>query len=274
MERTGQGQVKKNLAQEIEALTEILNTLRGPGGCPWDRRQRKEDIGKYLIDEAYEVIDAIDEGRAGHLKEELGDLLFHIFFLARMAEEQGEFDMADVVRGISEKMTRRHPHVFGDRKVTTVADVKQTWQDIKREERKGKTEYPMADIGEVGKSLPSLLRAFAVTDRASEAGFDWERAEDVIDKIDEEMGELKRALAEDNSEHIADEMGDIFLSLVNLCRFLKVNPEITLNASTRKFIKRFSFIENQLKKQGMSLPGASMEEMDRLWNMSKKQEKK
>ena len=266
--------MKKNLADEIRALREIITTLRGPGGCPWDRRQRKEDIGKYLIDEAYEVIEAIDEGSAGHLQEELGDLLFQILFLAHMAEDKGEFDLTDVVRGVAEKMTRRHPHVFGDREVNSIEDVRRTWQDIKREEQKGKTTHRSDDIGTVGKGLPSLLRAVAVTDRASDVGFDWDNAGGVIEKIDEEMGELKRALTEDNRAHIEDEIGDLFLSLVNLCRFVTVNPEVALHASTRKFIKRFSFIENRLQERGLSLPDASMEEMDRLWDISKEHESK
>ena len=266
--------MNKNLADEISALREIITTLRGPGGCPWDRRQQKEDIGKYLIDEAYEVIEAIDEGSAVHLQEELGDLLFHIFFLSHMAEEKGEFDLVDVVGGVAEKMTRRHPHVFGDREVNSIEDVRRTWKDIKQEERRESGEKAIDDIGTMGKGLPSLLRAVAVTEKASDVGFDWDNAAGVIEKIDEEMGELKRALTEDNRVHIANEIGDLFLSLVNLCRFVAVNPEVALHASTRKFIKRFSFIENRLQERGLSLPGASMEEMDILWDISKEHESK
>ncbi len=266
--------VKKDLEYEIRELIKIIGTLRSPDGCPWDRRQTREDIGRYLIDEAYEVIDAIDEGSADHLKEELGDLLFHIFFLAQMAEEKDEFDMADIVRGIAEKMTRRHPHVFGDKTVNSVEDVKRIWQEIKREERKGKKPEKTRIIGTVGNSLPSLLKAFKITEAASDVGFDWEKAEEVIEKVEEETAEFKKALSKGNQEEIEDEIGDMLFSLVNLSRFVKVNPEVAVKTSIKKFVKRFSFIENQLEKQGMSLPGASMGEMDRLWNISKESEGK
>lgn len=266
--------MNKDLEYEVRKLIKIIGILRSPKGCPWDRRQTKEDIGKYLIDEAYEVIDAIDEGIADHLKEELGDLLFQIFFLAQMAEENGEFDMADVVRDISDKMTRRHPHVFGDRIVNNVEDVRRTWQAIKLEERKGKKQKHTETICNMGDSLPSLLQAFKITEQASDVGFDWKKTEEVIEKLEEETAELKKALTRGNPEHIRDEIGDIFFSLVNLSRFAKVNPEFALKSSIKKFIKRFSFIESKLKDQGMSISEAPMEEMDRLWNISKDNERK
>ncbi len=266
--------MKKDLEYEVTELIKIIDRLRSREGCPWDRCQKKKDVGKYLIDEAYEVIDAIDEGTPDDLKEELGDLLFQILFLAKISAEKGEFDMTDVVKGISEKMIRRHPHVFGDRIVNNAEEVKLTWQDIKRVERLGKKQKKTYNIGNMGNSLPSLLQAFKITDRASKVGFDWKNTEGVIEKLEEEIAELKSALSRDNPEQIEDEIGDIFFSLVNLSRFVKINPEIALRASINKFIKRFSFIENRLKEQGKTLPGVSLEEMDNLWNIYKENERK
>lgn len=266
--------MKKDLQYEVTELIKIIDRLRSREGCPWDRHQKKNDVGKYLIDEACEVIDAIDEGTPDDLKEELGDLLFQILFLAKISAEKGEFDMTDVVKGISEKMIRRHPHVFGDRMVNTVEEVKLTWQEIKREERGGKKQKKTTNIGNIGNSLPSLLQAFKITERASDWEFDWKNTEGVLEKLEEEIAELKSALSGDNQEQIEDEIGDLFFSLVNLSRFVKVNPEIALRASIKKFIRRFSFIENRLKEQGKTLPCVSLEEMDHLWNISKENERK
>jgi MazG family protein len=266
--------VKKDLISEISELVRIIGILRSPEGCPWDRQQNKEDVGKYLIDEAYEVIDAIDEGVADHLKEELGDLLFLIFFLAHMAKENGEFDMADVVGDVSEKMIRRHPHVFGDKTADNVEEVRRTWQAVKQEEQKGKKQKNADTIGNVSGSLPSLLQAFRITEQASDFGFDWNSTKEVMDKLEEETAELKKALMKGNSEQIRDEIGDVFFSLVNLSRFVKVNPEFAMKAAIKKFIRRFSFVENTLRDEGMSISEASMEEMDRLWNISKEKERK
>lgn len=266
--------LKTDLEYEVRKLIKIIAVLRSPKGCPWDQQQTKTDIGKYLIDEAYEVIDAIDEGNSDHLKEELGDLLFHIFFLANIAEESGEFNMADVVRGITEKMTRRHPHVFGNIKVNNVEEIKKNWEDIKREERKGMAQPDTCSIADVGNSLPSLLHAFRVTKRASDFGFDWGKTAEVFEKLEEETAELEKALAEGKKKHIEAEIGDIFFTLVNLSRFEKVNPEAALKSSVRKFIKRFSFVEKHFRKCPISSSASSMEEMNRLWNISKENERK
>jgi tetrapyrrole methylase family protein/MazG family protein len=258
------------MKSKIESLVKIIDRLRSPDGCPWDRRQKKEDIGKYLIEEAHEVIDAIEEGSSQGLKEELGDVLFQILFLINIAEEEGEFDISEVIQRISEKMILRHPHVFGDKKVRDVEEVKLNWEDIKinkegKESRKGSISY------KIPRSLPSLTRARKITERASAVGFDWENTEGVIEKIGEELQELKTALNKKEKAVIENETGDLLFSIVNLCRFTDVDPEDALKSSIGKFVERFTFIQKKLKEKGKTPEDASLEEMDDLWNISKKQ---
>jgi tetrapyrrole methylase family protein/MazG family protein len=258
-------------AAVFQELLDIIARLRAPEGCLWDRRQKKSDVGKYLIEEAFEVLDAIESGAPGDLKEELGDLLFQILFIARITEEEGEFDILDVITDICEKMIRRHPHVFGDQKVENIEDIRANWEDIKqRVELKGGREGSL--LCGVPLALPALLRAEKVTKEASKAGFDWEDMEGVIQKIDEEFNELKQALSSSNKDRIRDELGDLLLSFVNLGRFAGVNSEEALRFSTQKFIRRFKFIEDRFREEGRSLSGASLEEMDALWNEAKKLE--
>lgn len=260
---------KKGLAK----LSEIMRRLRSPDGCPWDKRQSKRDIGKYLLDEAYEVVEALEQGTAEDQKEELGDLLFQIVFVAHLAEEEGEFSMADVIDGIAEKMIRRHPHVFGSVKLNTVDEVKANWEDIKKNVEKKDTPTSQA-LGKINSALPALMKAQKITEKAAKVRFDWDDAKGVFDKITEEMEELRAALNEDNKIKIAEEMGDVLFSIVNLCRFSDLNAEDVLNRACRKFIRRFSYMEEELARQGISFDGVSAQELDRLWNKAKSTEKK
>lgn len=257
--------------QGFQRLLKIIQTLRSPDGCPWDIDQKKEDVGRYLIEEAYEVIDAIDSGHPKELKEELGDLLFQILFLTRMSEEASEFNISDVIEDISKKMIRRHPHVFENKKVKDIQEIKSNWEDIKKQEksRKGKDESLFYQIP---KSMPSLLRAQKITKKASQIGFDWENIDGVLEKIEEELKEFKAALKSKEKGQIKDEIGDIIFSLVNLSRFVEVDADEALRSSIKKFTGRFSYIEEKLKDRGKTPSDATLEEMDRLWDEAKRAE--
>ena len=256
----------------LQTLLEIIRKLRSPEGCPWDRQQKKEDIGRCLMDEAYEVIDAIDGASAAALREELGDLLFQILFLAIMAEEKGEFTLSDVMNDIAEKMIRRHPHVFGGKQVRSVEEVKANWQDIKETLENKRPKAGLLDG--VSRSLPSLLRAQKITEKASRVGFDWSAVEDVMAKVEEELQELKAALKDNQRESVREEMGDLMFSLVNLSRFAHVNADEALRCANQKFVDRFAFVETELAAQGKTPGEASLEEMDRLWDECKAREKR
>ena len=249
-------------------LLDLVCKLRSPEGCRWDREQTKEDIARYLLEEACEVIDAIENGSPAGLREELGDLLFHIVFLSCMAEEKGEFDFAGVMAGIEEKMIRRHPHVFGDRKVGSVAEIKENWDSIKKIEGKGSSTYRERFHG-ITRTLPALIRAQKITQEAAKAGFDWGRTEDVLIKVDEELEELKAAIKTRRSDLMREEMGDLLFSLVNLCRFLEVDAETSLRGALNKFVRRFSHIEESLLKEGKTPADATPSEMDMLWEKAK-----
>ncbi|MEA2013991.1 MAG: nucleoside triphosphate pyrophosphohydrolase [Thermodesulfobacteriota bacterium] len=253
-------------------ITKIIDKLRGPDGCMWDRQQDAVDVGRYLIEEAYEVIDAIDQGSPDDVKEELGDVLFQILFLATLSEEKGEFDISDIVDIISEKMIRRHPHVFGDTEVLDVEEIRSNWETIKQGEGKKKIKDTSLLRG-IPRAMPPLMAARKITARAARVGFDWKDTAGVIEKIDEEMAELRAAISDGNKSHIENEIGDMFLSLVNLCRFTETDPENALKSSLKKFETRFAFIENHLKTKGKSPRDVSMEEMDSLWNTAKRAEK-
>jgi tetrapyrrole methylase family protein/MazG family protein len=255
----------------LQTLLEIIRKLRSPEGCLWDRQQKKQDIGRYLIDEAYEVIDAIDSAVVPALREELGDLLFQILFLVVMAEESREFTLADVMNDVAEKMVRRHPHVFGDRKVRDVDEIKANWKDIK--ENLENKHHPAGLLDGIPRSLPSLLRAQKITERASRVGFDWSVTEDVLVKVEEELHELKAALKGNPSGNIREEIGDLLFSLVNLSRFADVNADDALRRANQKFSDRFSYMESKLAIQGKTPGQVSREEMDRLWDECKAREK-
>jgi len=264
--------LKDQTEHSVHRIAEVIDRLRAPNGCAWDRRQKREDVGQYLVEEVYEVIDAIDQGSPDSLKEELGDVLFQILFLAKMAEEAGEFTIADVVNGVSEKMISRHPHVFEAAQTLDVKEVRANWERIKNRER-GKGEDEGSPIDAVPRSMPPLMAAHKITGRAARKGFDWKDTAGIVEKIEEELAELKEAIENGRKDHIEGEIGDMFLSLVNLCRFVRANPEDALRSSLGRFAARFSFIEENLKKGGRSPQGATMEEMDLLWNRAKEMER-
>jgi tetrapyrrole methylase family protein / MazG family protein len=254
--------------EKFRELLLLIARLRGPDGCPWDRAQTKPDIGRYLIEEAYEVLDAL-EGPPEHLREELGDLLFQILFLARMAEEAGEFTTADLLAEIIAKMVRRHPHVFGDAKADSIEEVRTTWERIKTDvEHKGAGEGSLTTG--IPRSLSTLARAQRITARAAESGFDWSDAEGVLKKVEEELAEFRAALESKQPERVQDEAGDLLFTLVNLCRFVRVDAEAALRSSLRKFTGRFSHIERELAARGKTPKESSMGEMDRIWQEAKR----
>jgi len=257
--------------EKFRELLAIIARLRGPDGCPWDRAQQKADIGRYLIEEAYEVIEALEGSSPENVREELGDLLFQILFLARMAEEAGEFTTADVLQEITAKMIRRHPHVFGDTTVEDVEEVRTNWERIKADvEHKG-AEGDSLTAG-IPRSLSTLAKAQRITARAAEAGFDWPDAAGVLNKVEEELAEFRAALETKNPERMKDEAGDLLFTLVNLCRFARVDAEAALRSSLRKFTDRFSHIERELAAQGKTPKDSSLAEMDRIWEEAKKLE--
>jgi len=257
--------------EKFRELLAIIARLRGPDGCPWDRAQKKADIGRYLIEEAYEVLEALEGSSPENVREELGDLLFQILFLARMAEEAGEFNMADVLGEITAKMIRRHPHVFGDTTVASVEEVRTNWERIKAEvEHQEQKKSPLCDG--IPRSLSTLARAQRITARAAEAGFDWPDAAGVLNKVEEELAEFRDALETKKPERMKEEAGDLLFTLVNLCRFARVDAEAALHASLRKFTDRFSYIERKLAAQGKTPKDSSIAEMDQIWEEAKKNE--
>ena len=251
----------------LQRLVELMATLRGPDGCPWDRKQTPESLKPFLVEECYEVVDAIEEGAPAKVRDELGDLLFQIIFHARIAEEAGQFTINDVITAIHEKMTRRHPHVFGDDKLSTDKEVLSNWEEIKRRE-KGHEDRKSILEG-VPKELPSLLRAHRLQERAARVGFDWAHLNEAMPKLDEEIAEFKESLKSEDAGKIEEELGDVFFMLVNISRFLGVNPEDALRKTISKFIHRFRYIEEHAEQAGRSLNDMTLDEMERLWQESK-----
>lgn len=220
---------------DLESLLKVVKKLRGPEGCPWDREQTRESLKGYLIEECYEVLDAIDSGSGEKLKEELGDVLFQIIFLAEMSEEEGDFNIFDVINSAREKMITRHPHVFDGQSAKDSKEVKKTWRKIKEKERGGKGSA----LDSIPDSLPSLLRTFKITKRADHAGFDWGNVDEVFDKLEKDIEDLRKILKKENRESLEAEIGVILFSLVNLGRFLEINPEEALRKEINKFVSRF-----------------------------------
>ncbi len=255
---------------KFQKLVDIMARLRADDGCPWDKVQTSESIKPYLIEETYEVIEAIDEKDPAKMKEELGDLLLQVVFHAQIAKDRGEFDIYDVIEKISDKMVSRHPHVFGDAKFETPEEVTKQWQDRKKEEGKLRESA----LEGVPKELPSLLRAHRLQSRAAKVGFDWSKVEDVFGKLEEEMAEFKEALESKNKAEIEDELGDIFFVLVNISRFVGVNAEEALRKTISKFISRFRYIEMKAADEGRQLSDMTLDEMDALWDEAKKGEKR
>ena len=249
----------------FESFQEIVAHLRAPDGCPWDKEQTHETLRKHLLEESYEAIAAIDSGDFDSMREEFGDLLLQIMLNSQIASEEGEFTVNDVVKGIYDKIIRRHPHVFGDVKVDGVDGVLQNWEKLKQKERKDRKEEKGMLDG-VPLSLPALSQAQEYQDRAARVGFDWPEIEGVLDKVREEIEEIKRA---ETDFELADEIGDLFFVLVNLARWKKIDAESALRGTNIKFKKRFGFVEIGAKKQGRNLSDMKLEEMDVLWDEAK-----
>lgn len=259
-------------AKDIRRLIEIMAALRTPGtGCPWDLEQDFASIAPYTIEEAYEVADAIERGDPEDLRDELGDLLLQVVYHARMAEEAGMFDFGDIVEAITAKMIRRHPHVFGDQTARDAGMAKGQWERIKAEERAGKSSGGHLDS--IPAALPALTRALKLQARAARVGFDWGECGPVLDKIEEEIGELRQALASgETTARVEEELGDLLFATVNLARHLDTDPEQALKRANAKFISRFSHIEKRLTASGRSLDEADLEEMEALWQEAKQLE--
>jgi len=251
----------------FESFQEIVAHLRAPNGCPWDREQTHESLRKHLLEESYEAIAALDSGDFDSMREEFGDLLLQIMLHSQIASEEGEFTANDVVKGIYDKIIRRHPHVFGDAKVAGVDGVLTNWEKLKAKERKGKGEKEKGMLDGVPLTLPALSQAQEYQDRAARVGFDWPVIDGVLDKVREEIEEIKDA---ETDIELADEIGDLFFVLVNFARWKKVDPESALRGTNMKFKKRFGYIEQTAKKQGRNLSDMKLEEMDALWNEAKK----
>ena len=247
---------------DFSSFVEITKRLRRE--CPWDKQQTHASIRHSLIEETYEVVEAIDANDINELKKELGDILLHVVFHANIAEEKNEFTLQDVINHISQKLIFRHPHIFGDVKVDSVDGIKENWEKLKFKE--GRTSV----MDGVPKELPALLRAHRLTDKAAHVGFDWEKKEDAWKKVDEEIGELHLAIESGKSEEIESEFGDLLFALVNYARFIEVNPENALRSTVDKFITRFKYIEAHLKEMGKDVHSSSLEEMDTLWNEAKR----
>jgi MazG family protein len=266
------------MSKALDELIAIMARLRAPGGCPWDREQTYASLAQYLLEEAYETFDAIQEadqtGDITNLKEELGDLLLQVIFHSTIAAEKGDFTIDDVAGGITQKLILRHPHVFGDTKLERAADVLDNWDQLKADERKasGKKERAKESILEdVPVHFPGLLEGLKLTKKAAKVGFDWRNTDEIFEKLDEEVLELRAALDGRDQGEVAEEVGDLLFVVVNLARRLDVEPETALKMTNRKFRQRFRFIEQELKKKGRTLDEASLEEMDELWNTSKSQ---
>jgi len=248
---------------EMDRLRQIMARLRGPDGCPWDREQDYETLKTFLLEETYEVLEAIASGSAGALREELGDLLIQIVFLSQVAHERGEFDLEQVTRGVADKIVRRHPHVFGEGRLDTADQVLAQWEQIKVEERRGQRDGSL--FAGVPASLPALLKALRIASKAARIGFDWPDLDGLLAKVEEELAELRAAIASKERAAAADELGDLLFVLVNLARHLAIDPEDALQAANRKFVDRFRYVEERLSREGLRPSPANRERMEALW---------
>lgn len=249
--------------QEFAYLIDIIAKLRGPEGCPWDKEQTHRSLREFLLEETYEVLDALDEGKAIKLCEELGDLLLQIVLHAQIASEAGEFDIKDIIKGISTKLIRRHPHVFKDTKVASADEVSRNWEKIKKTERHPETSI----LASVPKQMPALAYSQEIQRRVAQIGFDWENIDGVVDKLVEEVKEYKET---ENKAEREDEFGDLFFTLVNIARRVEVEPEVALRQANRKFLRRFSGMEKLCRERGLELGKLSFDQQNQLWEEAKK----
>ena len=255
--------------ESFRKLIEIVDTLMGENGCPWDNVQTRESLKPYLVEETYEVLEALDTNDPDQIKDELGDLLYQILFHSKISSKNNEFDIKDVLDNLKEKMVRRHPHVFKEGQINTPDQVIERWEEIKKEEKTHSNHPSILDS--VPKQLPSLLRAQKLQKKAAKEGFDWDEISDVFDKLDEEISEFKSAVLEGKGADIQSELGDILFVLVNIAKFKKIDAEEALRSTNNKFIKRFQHIEKEVEKQGKTLKETSLEDMERHWQNAKKQ---
>ncbi len=250
---------------DFQGLLNIMEKLRGDGGCPWDKEQTRESLKPFILEEAYELIEAIESGDPEKMKEELGDLLFQIVFQCQVAKERKEFEISDVIEKITKKMITRHPHVFGEAEYRTSAEVIVQWEEQKKLEGKRRESI----LEGVPEALPSLLRAHRLQNRAASVGFDWNKVGDALKKLDEEVKDFKEALETKEKNEIGEELGDILFMLVNVSRFIGVNPEDALRKTITKFISRFRYIEMKAADNGRKLSDMTLSEMDKLWEEAK-----
>jgi len=253
----------------LKKLIDIMSALRSDKGCPWDKEQTRDSLKPFLLEETYEVLEALDEGDSEKIKEELGDLLFQIIFHCQLAKEKNEFDISDVIDEISRKMLNRHPHVFGKTKFKSREHFRKYWEEEKKREGKKRESI----LEGVPKALPALLRAHKLQKKAARVGFDWKKTEDVFEKMNEELEEFRKALKNKKQPEIEDELGDVFFMLVNISRFVGVNPEDALRKTISKFISRFRYIEMKAADKKINLSDMTLKEMDKLWDEAKKKER-
>lgn len=253
---------KEKKLQAFSRLLDIMDDLRAK--CPWDMKQTMRSLRHLTIEEVYELGDAILEGDNIEVKKELGDIILHVIFYSKIASESGDFDIADVLNAQCEKLIHRHPHIYGDVSVADATEVSQNWEQLKLKEGKSSV------LEGVPNSLPSLVKAMRVQDKASASGFDWEKPLQVLEKVEEELQELKTEISSGRKAEMTDEFGDLLFSLVNLSRFLDINPDEALEGTNKKFIGRFRFMEDEARRSGKSLKDMGLEEMDRIWETAKK----
>ena len=253
----------------FEELIQIMAQLRAPDGCPWDREQTHNTLKRYLIEETAELIEAIEQGDPQDIKDELGDVLLQVVFHAQIACENGQFNAQDIARNICEKLRRRHPHVFSDQTADTPEKVTTQWEKIKKQERRDKGQTERGTLEGVPKHLPALHRAWKIQKKAAKVGFDWPTVDGVFAKIDEELAEVRQAMAEDNKEAVAEEIGDLLFAVTNLSRFLGHFPEDALHAAIAKVEYRFGKMEHWLKEQGKTVEQCTLDELEALWQRAK-----
>ena len=251
----------------LSKLIKITDTLMGEDGCPWDKVQTRESLKPYLVEETYEVLDALDANDPEKIKDELGDLLYQILFHSKISSLKGEFNFRDVIDNLSEKMVRRHPHVFKEGELNTPDQVVKQWEEIKRNEKNQANQKSILD--NIPKNLPSLLRAQKLQKKAAKEGFDWDQISDVFDKLDEEIAEFKEAVLKKKSADIQNEIGDIIFVITNIAKCYKIDAEEALRSTNNKFIKRFQYIEQKIKAKGKTLKDSPLEEMERYWQEAK-----
>jgi len=256
--------------EKFQQLVDLMVRLRAPDGCPWDREQNFDTIKPFLLEETYEVMNAIDARNWPELADELGDLLLQAVFFSQMASEENLFRIDDALDAINQKLIRRHPHIFGDETAVTEGDVRKRWSEIKAEEKRSKGNPDETLLGSVPRSLPALVEAQQIASRAAQTGFDWENAGQVIDKLHEELREFQEARVAGEHDHLEDELGDMLFVLVNLARFVKVDPEQALRKTNAKFRRRFGYVEHKLAERGKTTRESSIGEMEALWQEAKK----